>query len=186
MSDELPLPKSRKVKAFRLSALTCAALADLLEQPPAQNLREPSKLKRLRAILGNADAIKRLRMCGEADALHWHAHMRTAALVACAPAVRLTIGAGIPATIGGTHYTPAAARLAARNGITLHHLGRYAFTVLKSPPPRKTSHQMKPSNLLSQVRRSGMATRRALKRCQVATVNGYSGRKAQPQRRKAA
>lgn len=163
MSNELPLPNTRKVKTFKLSELTCEGLADLLEQPPAEHLREPAKLKRLRALLGNAEAIKRLRMCGEADALHWHAHLRTAALVVCAPAVRLTIGAGVPATIGGTHYTPAAARLAARNGIKLHRLGRHAFTVLKSPP-RKTL-RMKNSNLLTLVRRSGQATRRALARC---------------------
>ena len=135
MSNELPLTTPRKTKGFDLSDLTCEALADVLEQPPADQVREPAKLKRLRAILGNADAIKRLRLCGDATAKHWHAHLRTAALVVNAPAVKLVIGSGVPATIGGTHYTPRAAQMARRNGITLHRLGRHAFTVLKSPPP---------------------------------------------------
>lgn len=137
MSTELPLTTSKRVKPFNLSEMTCASLADLLEQPPQMNVWEPAKLKRLRALLSRPETIKRLRLCGDATAKHWHAHLRTAALVADAPAVRLTIGAGIPATIGGTHYTPRAAQMARRNGIILHRLGRHAFTVLKSHPPAK-------------------------------------------------
>lgn len=167
MSNELPLPKASKVKPFKLSDLTCAELADILEQPAPLLVREPAKLRHLRSRLGNAFHIQCLRLAGAATALHWQAKIRSAALVANAPSVKLVFGHGIPGTIGqaGVRYTKTAAAMAKQAGITLHHFKGRAFTVLKStPPPRKTL-RMKNSNLLALVRRSGQATRRALARC---------------------
>jgi hypothetical protein len=177
MSNELPLSTSRKVKAFKLSDLTCAGLADILEQPASTLVREPARLRELRSRLGSAFYIQCLRLAGDAPAIYWRSKILSAALIASAPAVKLVIGAGIPATIGQAHarFTKRAAVMAAKSGITLHRYRGQAFTVLKStPPPRKTSLQMKPDLLIQLTRRAGQATRRSLKRCQTHAVNGCS------------
>ncbi len=135
MSTELSLSTSKKAKAFKLSEMTCADLADALEQPPSGVAREPAKLRWLRKKFDSAWLIQCLRVCGKASALHWRSKLRSAALIVNAPAVKLTIGSGIPTTIGAVSYTRNAARMAREAGIHLHNLKGHAFTVLKSTPP---------------------------------------------------
>lgn len=109
------------------------ALIALIENPPA---KAGYKLaQRLRRAAPYLHLLRELDPSESAD--HWHAKIRLVQVLRGLPALRLMIGGGMPAKGKMPRMSKKLAALAQSKGVAVHRWGRCAFTLAKSPPPRR-------------------------------------------------
>lgn len=129
MKKATPKPE----KAWRLHKLTCAELADLIEQP-LDGLKPIRKNDALRERYNHPGQLSRLKLCGGLKASSHIELVKTATLFLKVPTLVLTCTGGKPKADSMPPFSVSLKRIGAENGIVIHRCEKGAFILAKNPP----------------------------------------------------
>ena len=118
--------KPKKEKALCLNKMTCAQLAEWVEQTDPET-KQPKKNEELLRRYRQSNNMRLLKLCGPLNAEHHYQHCLTARHLAHVPTIEMRVAGGKPDEKKMPSFTPSLKKIGAINGIVIHRWGKGAF-----------------------------------------------------------